>query len=280
MSAGPAEGLQLVRYFNLAGAIILLYDHLLTSKWEAQYYLQGRLGFAKIIFIVCRYLAYPGVAMAVQLLRVVSILLAEFLLCIRIWILWERSKRMLYTLVGVATPLSFGPAYHFCADQVSLNASIVAAIVASYEIVLLLLVLLRWRYLRKCNSVGTLTSLLVKDGVLYIVGVIAISLTIVIIGFTFSTPEAYFRDCSQNTAPCLKGFAIGDPVGKDTDTYNSIQVSIHSAMACRIMLNLVKNDRETHSTTAKGDDFNSVVFAGPQATSRHSSSSDLSACAV
>jgi len=43
---------------------------------------------------------------------------------------------------------------------------------------------------------------------------------------------------------------------------------------------LVKNDRETHSTTVKEDDFNSVVFAAPRATSRHSSSSDLSACAV
>lgn len=253
------------------------------SKYEVYYYSQNRWGVAKVVFILCRYLPYAGVAMAAQeailsspfgdptprvsndvlvslsnkgnIIRISSILAAEILFCIRIWILWEKSKRILFTLFAAATvaltatllfnlePIVFGLSgseWHFFADQVSHGAAAVAAVVLTYELALLFIVLLRWRQLRGNIGVETIVGVLVKDGVLYILGVVAISATILIVGFGFS-PEY-------------------------SAMFETFQVTMHSNMACRIMLNLVKNEKDIQDPTVKEEeeeDLGDMAFAAP-----------------
>ncbi|EIW78130.1 hypothetical protein CONPUDRAFT_156140 [Coniophora puteana RWD-64-598 SS2] len=194
--------------------------------------------------------------MAVAVIRISSVLAAEILLCIRIWILWEKSRRILFTLLAAATaaltatllfnlqPTAFGLSgseWHFFADQASLGAAAVAAVILAYELALLFIVLFRWRQLRGNIGVETIVSVLVRDGVLYILGIVAISATILIVGFGFS-PEY-------------------------SAMFETFQVAMHSNMACRIMLNLVKNEKGIQDPTVKEEeeeDLGDMAFAAPQ----------------
>jgi len=277
MAANPYEALQIERYFNVAGAVILVYDHMITLEWEAYYYVQSRWGLPKIVFIVCRYLPYPGVIMAAQeaalsyvngdplphvectvldvisfrgnILRVCSVVFAEVLLSVRIWILWEKSKRMFIILVGLAVvtlPISLylnmdpvpvvNRLGYFCADQVSQDASVVSGAIIAYELSLLSLVLIRWRKLRGTVGEKSIANVLVRECILYIMFIVGISSSIVIVGFAF--PEEY------------------------SAMFEALQITIHTGMACRTMLNLVRNEKEVEEPTII-DELDDMAFAAP-----------------
>jgi len=240
----------------VAGAVPLIYDHLLTLEWEVQFYLQGRWGLVRVAFILCRYLPYPGLVLGIladlfqsvsdgthphsspatlnslqtygNVIRVGAILMTELLLNIRIWALWAKNKRVLAVLLilaGVALPIGL-----------YLNLThglLVNAVLMTYELALLLLVLLRRRELRETlgalprsvlNNRRPIVELLIEDGVLYVLAIVAILATIIIGGYTLGT-HAY------------------------GGLFNAFQLAIQSSMSCRSILHIIENDQRRNELT-------------------------------
>ncbi|KAF9220608.1 hypothetical protein BS17DRAFT_786812 [Gyrodon lividus] len=116
------EHLKASQYVSAAGLVILLWDHLLTLQDEVQFIWKAKLSTPKVLFLFNRYIV--PIAMIVQthgfsgignlelsstfckawfavatFIGMSSIATSNFLVLLRLWVLWDRSPRlMLWTL--------------------------------------------------------------------------------------------------------------------------------------------------------------------------------------
>jgi len=117
------QHVQASRYLSAAGVVILFYDHLLTLGDEVEYIWHSRWSFPKGLFLFIRYLVpiamiintyqMSGLSQAVlsdkfcvvwlctaAYLGLISIAIGNFIVLLRLWVLWERNRRLMgWTIV-------------------------------------------------------------------------------------------------------------------------------------------------------------------------------------
>ncbi|KAF9233262.1 hypothetical protein BU15DRAFT_80281 [Melanogaster broomeanus] len=145
--------LRVSQYVSAVGLVILLWDHLLTFHDEVQLIWQARLSVPKVLFLINRYvvpivmIVQTQVGSAAQnsqprckawfpiatFVGMSSIAISNFLVLLRLWVLWDRSPRLMlwtlalfiltqtlalgftaYLIYSVIPTLTFEPTLHIC----------------------------------------------------------------------------------------------------------------------------------------------------------------------
>jgi len=112
----------IVDYVYVASAVILLHDHLYTLEKEVSLIWCSRWTYTKILFLVTRYLPFPGIYLilysqivpdispsacsrifqAFTWLTIVAICCAEGIFMIRTWAVWNRNRSVGFVLSALA----------------------------------------------------------------------------------------------------------------------------------------------------------------------------------
>ncbi|TCD65721.1 hypothetical protein EIP91_002297 [Steccherinum ochraceum] len=205
-------------YMRVAPAALLLYDYLLTLGSEMNVMWPSRMSPMKALYLYTRYSAFVDVTMAVyyQLktdvpailckriysiaawLIVIGIIVAEVILMVRTWAIWNRSRRMAAVLIGISVvavvgacvmeglylkTLNFttppGPTYpgcHLMGGNVTLGVNFIIIIVIETVVLILTLTGGIQRFRFAATGQKGLVSVLYRDGMLFYVYLFGISL--------------------------------------------------------------------------------------------------------
>ncbi|KAJ8587898.1 hypothetical protein M405DRAFT_820661 [Rhizopogon salebrosus TDB-379] len=206
----------------------------------------------RVIFVLSRYLPFVGAVLtartalyisgpcpnnlAENAMHILSIAAAEGLLLLRTWAFWQKGRKLLIGLLSYAaltviavflvnrSPILLipGPAIsEGCDFEASRNGAVVYLILAVYEgVILFLTAYKRFRDYRGFQS--SIVKTIYIDGMFYIFGVMAITVTNVIIGGAF--PSAY------------------------SNMFDTFQLVIHSVLASRILFRLRSSSSQVHET--------------------------------
>jgi len=242
-------GLQMSKYFNVAGIAILVFDYLITIEDEARWVWDRKWDTTRLIFTVSRYVPFLGTGLTSyylsfdspfapcpsslqateNVIHIIGVVAAELLLILRTYAFWHGDKRLLYGLLAYAvvticaaiaidtSPTQFLPGGQpqlGCLLESPRNSALVYAILLLYELVIFGLI----AYKSFDASRGTRSSIvriIYRDGIFYVLCIIAITLANVII--TFWLPLEY------------------------SDLLDIPQIVLHSVLASRIMFNLRKS---------------------------------------
>ncbi|KAJ8584975.1 hypothetical protein M405DRAFT_825832, partial [Rhizopogon salebrosus TDB-379] len=232
-------GTQLDGYTNIGAFAVLEVEH---RSWDV----------TRVIFVLSRYLPFVGAGLTARaalyvsgpcpsnltenIMHILSIAAAEGLLLLRTWAFWQKSRKLLIGLLSYAavtviavflvnrSPIQLLPGPEpspGCNFEASRNGAVVYFILAVYEGVILFLTAYK-----RFHDYGDFQSSIVKtvygDGMFYIFGVIAITVTNVIVGGAF--PVAY------------------------SDMFDTFQLVIHSVLASRILFRLRSSSNQVHET--------------------------------
>jgi len=255
MSSLPVSeqvGLQITKYTNIGALAVLVFDYCITFQDEVQWTWSRPWDVTRVIFALSRYLPFIGAALTARaalyvsgpcpsnlpenILHILGIAAAEGLLLLRTWAFWQKSRKLLIGLLSYAavtviavfvvnrSPNQLLPGTEptqGCSFEASRNGAVVYFILAVYEGVILFLTAYK-----RFHDYGDFQSSIVKtvynDGMLYIFGVMAITVTNVIIGGAF--PIAY------------------------SDMFDTFQLVIHSVLASRILFRLRSSNNQVHET--------------------------------
>ncbi|KAF9237221.1 hypothetical protein BU15DRAFT_76127 [Melanogaster broomeanus] len=212
-----------LHYFNVAGIAILVFDYFITIEDEARWVWGRRWDTTRLIFTVSRYLPFLGTGLTSYYLsinsastpcpaslqitenvvHIIGVIAAELLLILRTYAFWHGNKRLLYGLLAYVTvsisaavvidtiPTQFltsGQPQLGCLLESPGNSAIVYSMLLIYEIVIFVLI----AYKSFGASRGTRSSLvrtIYRDGMFYVLCIIAITLVNVII--SFALPASY-----------------------------------------------------------------------------------------
>ncbi|KZV86298.1 hypothetical protein EXIGLDRAFT_750161 [Exidia glandulosa HHB12029] len=261
---------QVVRYSNVASACLFMYDYVVTLPDEISLVWPAAWGPGKILFLLARYVTWPEITLAVyqQLSDIPAtechsfftyfswstvwgIGVAEMILMLRTWALWNRKQSILIGLVtlfcAIWAPISyiisvvnakttfvasssFSPALSGCFVTGSTSLISVAWILLTcFDFVILGLTIIKGLEHFKHQS-STLLSSLYRDGLLYFVYLFSIALANVIVLYT--TPPEF------------------------TILLNNFQRVLHAMLSCRIILQLralaVRSEVQTFGLSSGG----------------------------
>ncbi|KAH7903546.1 hypothetical protein BJ138DRAFT_128756 [Hygrophoropsis aurantiaca] len=269
-------GNQLVKYFNAAGLALLTYEYLITLGAEV-HCMWGRKWWnvARLAFTCTRYMTFVGAGMTVyaalsppdseylsygrasNAIHIISIVTAEALLILRTYAFSHQSKPVLIFLIvfgmgciaAAVTTSTFirlpylssaGESPQIYAFSTSRSSALQYLWLAIFEIGLLSLTIFkRLQYYR--DSTTPLINALYRDGVYYMVTILATSLMNMLI--TLFAPDAY------------------------NEVLDTLQLVIHSILASRILFNLREADEAAHrhQFTAREElSLQPMAFQNPQ----------------
>jgi len=261
---------------RLAATSLLVYDYFLTLDSEVTLMWSSKLSLMKILYFYTRYSAFIDVPLVLYYqvktdisavdckriylsaswLVVVGIIVAEVILMIRTWALWQRGKRMavalvtlsiiaivaagvieglyLKTLTFASFPGNETPGCLLIGGNPTIGVNFILIIIVE-TVVLILTVTAGIQRFRFARSSQGLASVLHHDGVMFYVYLFTISLLNFIV---ILTVPAYGGDLLTGT-----------------------QRVLHSCLSARVITNLRAAGLKTSGTSA----FNSVplVFAAP-----------------
>jgi len=253
LTLAQAVGIQISKYFNVAGMAILIYDYAITIEDEISMMWGRSYDAVHVIFMVSRYIPFVGMGLtayaalqtnSVQCHRysyeenafhVIGIISSEMLLIVRTYAFWKGDKRVLYGLIAYGTlivagalTIGFIPDYNLLPNREVLggcylvstrNSALVYAFILAFEIVILFLTTYKeyhdYRHVRVRKS---LIHTLFFDGVFYITCIGLVTVANVIIDAAF--PVQY------------------------SDMLDIPQITLHSVLASRIMFRLRKSTRQ------------------------------------
>ncbi|KAG2143161.1 hypothetical protein BD769DRAFT_1383145 [Suillus cothurnatus] len=115
-------GIQTVKYCNVAGLGVLIFDYFLTLGAEVQWTWNRPWNVSRVLFVISRYMAFVAAGMTSygeQLpmlspaaiatranenvaIHIISIVATEGLLIIRMYAIWKRRKKLLAVLLVLA----------------------------------------------------------------------------------------------------------------------------------------------------------------------------------
>ncbi|KAG1779927.1 hypothetical protein EV702DRAFT_1083176 [Suillus placidus] len=249
--------LQISKYANIGGLAILVFDYCITFQDEVHWTWSRPWGLIRVIFTISRYLPFLGSgltayaalrvsgpcppSLAENIIHILSIVAAEGMLVIRTWAFWQKSKKLLIglliysaaTVIGavsmnilpnhqlISTDVSMIPGP--CGFESSRNAALVYSILALFECVILILTAYKWfRDYRRSEVQSSIVTTVYGGSMLYMLCIIAITVTNVIIDAAF-------------------------PVGF-TNMFDTLQLVIHSVLASRILFHLRSSDARAHES--------------------------------
>jgi len=253
LTLAQAVGIQISKYFNVAGSAILIFDYAITIEDEISLMWGRSYDGVYIIFMISRYIPFIGMALTAyaalrpnspqchrsssdeDVFHAISISAAEILLIVRTYAFWKGDKRVLYGLIvygtlilAAALIIGFIPNYNLLPNQEVLsgcyvvstrNTALVYALILAFEIVILFLTAYKeYHDYRRVRVRKSVIHRLFFDGVFYITCIGLISVINVIIAAAL--PVQY------------------------SDMLDIPQVTLHSVLASRIMFSLRKSTRE------------------------------------
>ncbi|KAH7918893.1 hypothetical protein BV22DRAFT_1134257 [Leucogyrophana mollusca] len=250
MSGPSSAGNQLVRYFNVAGLVLLTYEYLITLGAEV-HWVWGRKWweFSRLAFTCTRYMTFVGAGMTVyaaigsrtarectpfgmasNAIHIISIISAEGLLILRTYAFWQRSKIMLISVIifgagCLASAITMAmfikiPALPeslvdtntgACVFQTYRASSLQYVWLVVFELGLLGLTIFK-RFRHYHYSTSPLITVLYRDGVYYMVTIIITSFLNMMV--TLFAPPSY------------------------NEILDTMQLVLHSVLASRILFNL------------------------------------------
>ncbi|KIJ60995.1 hypothetical protein HYDPIDRAFT_116502, partial [Hydnomerulius pinastri MD-312] len=241
------------------GTAILLWDYCLTIPFEVEHVWGRKWEVTRVVFTVSRYLPFIASGMTCYaiknrndnncltfdtvsyILHAVGIIFAEALLLLRTWAMWQRSRKILISLLAVGSsffvcaltltttvsvntpsdtnsPFTNNPSG--CQFQISRSYFFQYVFPMVFEIILQVMnSLKKFRDYRGVQSLALKT--LYWDGMWYMFWIILVS--VVNITLLTTAPIAY------------------------SDSMETYQLVIHSILACRIFFNLRETDRREHN---------------------------------
>ncbi|TFK49992.1 hypothetical protein OE88DRAFT_1681978 [Heliocybe sulcata] len=204
------RNVQAIRFLSAAGLVILLWDHLLTFDDEVEYIWNARWAAPKILFLIVRYIVPVGliinsyqlsglvphhlsdtvckVWLAVAIyMGMVSIAVGNFLVLLRLWILWDRKRKLVYStlLIFVLTQIAsiatmttvvvhFIPVLYFDKDlnmcSVSAKSNVMGLWLPGIIFEVMVFITVCWNAIDRPMSVNNpLGQALVRDGFGYFI---------------------------------------------------------------------------------------------------------------
>jgi len=199
-----------------AGLVILLWDHILTFPDEVLLIWRARLSAPKILFLFNRYMVpfamivqtheFSGVTPYLSLscckvwysiavvVGMLSIATSNFLILLRLWVLWDRSPRLMlgtltffvvtqlvslsfvgYVVYDMLPTLFFDPILHVCMPMSKPNFVMLWSPGIVFELVVFLAAV--WNALDRPRSRDVrMTKIMYRDGSLYFLGLFALRL--------------------------------------------------------------------------------------------------------
>ncbi|KIJ61007.1 hypothetical protein HYDPIDRAFT_42934 [Hydnomerulius pinastri MD-312] len=202
---------QLAMYFNVAALAIFVFDYCVTFSSEVQHIWGRKWETTRFVFTMSRYVPFIGSAMtcynalyshkcgsfifALDAIYNIGIVFAEGILILRTYAMWQRSRKVLFFLLGLAvvfivaatvlaTKLNFslpadaGSPYVFypssCAFGKSRNGAFQYILLMIYEIILQ--GMNTWKRFRTYRDVQSSTlRTLYWGGIMYMFGIIVLS---------------------------------------------------------------------------------------------------------
>ncbi|KAG1719653.1 hypothetical protein EDB19DRAFT_1782363 [Suillus lakei] len=254
LSVSDNVKLQTVKYSNLGGLAILVFDYCITFSEEVQWTWFKPWDITRVIFTISRYLPFAGVGMTAygalrtsnqcastlegNIIHIIGIVAAEALLVLRTWAFWQKSKRLLIGLsaysvltiiAAIAADLSptslipgEEPPLGTCYFESTRNAAVVYIFLAMFESVILILTVYKRVHDYRDFQSGIVVTLY-HDGMIYMLCILTVTLANVIIGAAF--PSAY------------------------SNMFDTLQLVIHSVLASRILFRLRHNNERVHETS-------------------------------
>ncbi|KAG1721373.1 hypothetical protein EDB19DRAFT_519773 [Suillus lakei] len=243
LSVSDFAKLQTVKYSNLGGLAILVFDYFITFSEEVEWTWFKPWDITRVIFIISRYLPFVGVGMTAydalrssnqcastvegNVIHIIGIVAAEALLAIRTWAFWQKSKRLLIGLLAYAvlaiiaaivvdlSPKMLIPGEEpppgTCYFESTRNAAVVYMFLAVFESVILILTVYKRVHDYQDFRSGIVVTLY-HDGMVYMSCILTITITNVIIGVAL--PSAY------------------------SNMFDTLQLVIHSVLASRLLFRL------------------------------------------
>jgi len=202
--------IQASRYVSGAGLVVLLYDHILTFDQELQSIWHTKMTWSKLLFLFNRYMVpiamllrtndFSGIALpvlsntycrwsigTVTILGILTIGISNFLVLLRLWMLWDRNSRLMYwTGIAFLTAqiaafivagfvvrsllpfVVFEPTFHACLIEEKPRVNVGGLWVPGLAFEVMVFVVVWWNALdrpRSCDS--GITKAMYRDGFLY-----------------------------------------------------------------------------------------------------------------
>jgi len=219
------EHIQATRYLSAAGLVILLYDHLLTFDDEVRLIWKAKTSLPKLLYLFNRYLVPIGMLFRTNdlsglsqtvfsdtyckwsfglttVLGIMTIGISNFLILLRIWVLWDRNRRLIFltgslfiltqiaglTMAGVILSemlnyVIYEQAFHACIiyQKPSINIGCLWAPGLAFEVMIFAAVW--WNALdRPRSSNSKLSRAVYRDGFLFFSVLFVLRLTNMILG--------------------------------------------------------------------------------------------------
>ncbi|KAG2148871.1 hypothetical protein DEU56DRAFT_753105 [Suillus clintonianus] len=167
-TSSELQNLRASQYVSAAGLVVLLWDHFLTFHDEVELVWRARLSFPKVLFLFNRYvvpvslivLTYEfqfcqtwfGVGIVVGM---VSIGTSNFLILLRLWVLWDRKTRLVLVTLAL-----------FIVTQITMMCS--GANVAQIVFEFMIFIMTWWNALDKPHPQhAKMAKVMYRDGSIY-----------------------------------------------------------------------------------------------------------------
>lgn len=241
----------LINYSALAGKVLFLYDFMVMFEEEFSFVRASKWSAIKIVYVLARYLPFIDVATAIYIdsapnltedqckivysfdgwMYIIGIGLSEVVLTYRLWLIWEKDRRLKYILpifacavlvTGAVLLTEYNGTRSFVRLPSSMNRGCVYlalthliwtdwALLLLYNTVTLALLVLKFTYYGTGFN-SSLLRRLVRDGVWYYLFIFVVSVTHVSV--TLSVPPEY------------------------ADMFPTILRSLHSNVSSRVILDI------------------------------------------
>ncbi|KIM78133.1 hypothetical protein PILCRDRAFT_824849 [Piloderma croceum F 1598] len=222
------QHLQITRYVDAAGLVFLLYDHILTFDDEVRLVWSADTKLPKLLFLINRYFVPIGMILrvndssgltllklsdnvckaeliAILFIGMISIAVSNFLVLLRIWVLWDRNRQLIYCTGAafLAAQISAFTVYSIVVSRMAPfmiydldlfacvltekpgNASIASLWIPGLAFEVLVSAVVWWNTLERprLESNAALTKVLFREGMIYFLVLTSLRVLNLVLGF-------------------------------------------------------------------------------------------------